>query len=246
MAYFEMTAPELDLDDPVLVEGLPGMGLIGKLVTDHLLDEFGMTYYAGIYCEGVPSVAAYRMDDSTVRPPIQVYADADRDLLILVSDIPVSPSGGKELADCVTDFLVEHDVTAIYTSGFDEGIEDAEDDESRDLYGIATGDGDELLERADIGPPHHAGIVTGATGSLLNRSGEVGLDSVGLLIKSSNDLPDIRAARTVIEQGIEPITGVDVDTGPFADGSIEMSAIAESVLETMQASSRVEPTPTFQ
>ena len=28
------------LDDPVLVEGLPGVGHVGKLAAEHLLEEF--------------------------------------------------------------------------------------------------------------------------------------------------------------------------------------------------------------
>lgn len=245
MAHVDVVAPDLALEEPTLVEGLPGMGLIGKLVADHLREEFEMTYYAGVHCEGVPPVAAYRTDDPTVRPPVQVYAADDRDLLVLVSDIPVSPSDAPEFADCITDFLGAQDVTPVFTSGFDESVEAGQGGQGRALHGVATGDGEDLLAMAGIEPPHHAGIVTGSTGALLERAGEVGLDGVGLLVESTDELPDVEAALAVIEDGIEPITGLAVDTRPFVDGSIEMSPIAESVLENMQAGNRAEPTPTF-
>lgn len=245
MAHVDVAEPDLAFDDPILVEGLPGKGLVGKMVADHLRNEFEMTYYAGIYCEGVPSVGAYQMDDTMVRPPVQVFADAGDDLLVLVSDIPISTSDAPEFAHCVTEFLEEHDVTPVYTSAFDEQAEGTEGGHAQDLYGLSTGDGDRLLDEADLRPPHHAGIVTGPTGALLNRAGQVGLDGVGLLFRSTDDLPDVEAARTVIEQGIVPITSFDIDTQPFVDGTIEMSPIAESVLDNMQQGSRAEPTPTF-
>lgn len=246
MSHVEIAAPDVTLDEPVLVEGLPGKGLVGKMVADYLRSEFDMTYYAGIYCEGVPSVAAYRMEETSARPPVQVFAAPKEDFMVLVSDIPVSSADAPEFADCVVDFLVEHAVTPIFTSGFDESVEETVDGPTEDLYGIATGGADALLDEAGVRPPRHAGIVTGPTGALINRAGEVDLDSVGLLVKSGEDLPDFAAALTVLERGIEPITGFDVDTEPFADGSIEMSPIAESVLESMQAGAHAEPTATFQ
>ena len=34
---------EYTLTDPVLIEGLPGVGHVGKLAAEHLLDEFPST-----------------------------------------------------------------------------------------------------------------------------------------------------------------------------------------------------------
>ena len=41
MDEFEIEAPaDPDLEAPVLVEGLPGIGHVGKLAAEHLLEEF--------------------------------------------------------------------------------------------------------------------------------------------------------------------------------------------------------------
>lgn len=249
MAHVDVKTPDVELDEPTLLDGLPGEGLVGKLIADHLVDAFDMQYYAGVYCEGIPRVAAYRMDDSTVRPPLQIYADDRNDLLTLVSDVPISPSRSPEFTVCITDWLEQHDATPVYLSGLPTGVEAGDDHATRELSGLATGDGERLLEKADLAPPRHDGIVTGPTGALLNRACEVGLASVGLLVESSGELPDYDAAVTVVERGIEPIVGVDVDTRPFVDRSIEMSPVAESALrqleESADGSSRAQPTATF-
>lgn len=263
MAHIQLKAPDLELDEPTMLDGLPGEGLIGKLVADYVVDQFDMVYYAGVYCEGIPRVAAYRMDDSEVRPPLQIHADADNDLLVLASDVPISPSQSPEFNVCITDWLDEVGAVPIYLSGLPAGVEGeaagpgtetdsgggADSRGPRELSGLATGDGDALLAKADLPPPRHDGIVTGPTGALLNRACDVGLDSVGLLVESHDELPDYEAARTVIERGIEPIVGIDVDTGPFVDRSIEMSPVAESVLQQLEGSpdgsSRAQPTATF-
>lgn len=248
MAHVDVVAPDLAFDEPLLVDGLPGRGLVGKLVADHLVGEFGMDYYAGIHCEGVPPIAAYRADGSAVRSPVQLYADPDHDLLALTSDVPVSPSRAPQFAGCITDWLVEHSVTPIYLAGLDGTVDPDEEARRRELYGLSTGDGDAILDAAGIVPPRHAGIVTGPTGALLDRASEVDLAGVGLLVESDGEFPDLDAARVVVDRGIEPIAGIDIDTEPFVDRATELSPVAESALGQLHESdgnSRAKPTPTF-
>lgn len=249
MAHVNIEHPDLTFDEPVLLDGLPGQGLIGKLVADHVVGEFDMEYYASVYCEGVPPVAAYRTDDSTVRSPVQIYAAADHDLLALVSDVPVSPSDSPDFAECITGWLDEQGVVPIFLSGLSAAFEPDEGNRLREVSGLSTGDGDALLEKAGLAPPRHTGIVTGPTGALLNHASDVGLDSVGLLVQSNDELPDYDAARTVIDEGIGPIVDIEIDTSPFADRSFEMSRLAESALErgerATEESTRARPTPTF-
>lgn len=249
MAHIDVETPDITLDEPLLIDGLPGKGLIGKLVADHLVGEFEMDYYAGVHCEGVPSMAAYRANESPIRPPVQLYADAERDLLALTSDIPVSPSSAPAFADCIVEWLGGHGVTPIFLAGL-EGTADADEDaKSRELYGVSTGDGDTLLDEAGIVPPRHHGIVTGPTGALLERAGEVDIGGVGLLVESDRELPDIDAAQVVIDRGIEPLTGLNIDTEPFVDRTIEMSAVTKGVFDQLggsdEASGGAQPTPTF-
>lgn len=249
MAHVDVQKPDLAFDDPMLVDGLPGKGLIGKLVVDHLIEEFEMDYYAGVHCEGVAPMAAYRANESAVRPPVQLYADAENDLLVLSSDIPISPSSAPAFADCIVDWLRGQKVAPIFLAGLDGMTDLDENARSRDLYGISTGDGDALLDAAGIDPPQQPGVVTGPTGALLERASEVGIDGVGLLVESGGEFPDIDAAEIVIDDGIEPLVGVEIDTTPFVNRTIEMSPIAESVLgqmrESGEASSGAQPTPTF-
>lgn len=133
MAHVTVENPDLSLDDPFLLDGLPGRGLIGKLVVDHVLDAFDIEYYAGVYCEGIPPVAAYRSNDSTVRPPVQVYTDPGRDLLALVSDVPVSPSDAPEFADCMVGWFEERSVTPILLGGLSQESEVESGERSREV-----------------------------------------------------------------------------------------------------------------
>jgi uncharacterized protein (TIGR00162 family) len=48
------TVAQPDLDSPVLIEGLPGVGHVGKLAAEHLLEEFETTLVARLYSEHFP------------------------------------------------------------------------------------------------------------------------------------------------------------------------------------------------
>ena len=121
----------LELEEPVMVEGLPGVGLVGKIAADHLVDAFDMTYYAACRCDGLPDVAVYGEGERGVKPPVRIYADERRDLLVLQSDVPVSPAAATEFAGCIAGWLADNEVFPIYASGLPEDKE-----EVPALYGV--------------------------------------------------------------------------------------------------------------
>lgn len=206
MARIDVHDESVSFDEPFLVEGLPGVGLVGKIATDHLIEEFSMTHYASVHCDGLPRIGVYREDDDELKPPVRIYADPERDLLALQSEVPVSGSGAPNFAACVTGWLEERGVTPLYLSG-----RPAEKDGSPAVYGVATGEASEHLDRAGIVPPRETGFISGPTGALLNRAIETGFDSLGLIVESDPQFPDPEAARALIQNAVGPILGIEVD-----------------------------------
>ena len=244
MAQIEVVR-DMELESPVLVEGLPGIGLVGKIAADHLVRAFDMDHYASCHCEGLPKVAAYQEDDPAVRPPVRIYADEGRDLLLLQSDVPVSPERATAFSTCVTGWLVEEDVTPIYLSGLP-----AEKDGVPEMYGISTGDGDALLAEYDIAQPSESGLVSGPTGALLSEASQADLDSLGLIVQANKQFPDPEAARVLIVEGIEPIADIEVGTDTLVEQAEEISQARENLAKQMQQaedeSSQAQPLGMYQ
>jgi uncharacterized protein len=244
MAHVEELV-DVTLSEPVLVEGLPGMGLVGKIAADHLVETFDMEFVAGVHCEGLPEVAVYHGGSPEVLPPVRIYADEEHDLLVLQSDVPVSAAAAGEFADCVTAWLESNGVFPIYLSGLAE-----EKDTPPAVYGIATGDAEGRLEEAEVSPPSDGGLVSGPTGALVKAAAEEDLDAVGLIVQSDRQFPDPEAARAVIEHGIEPLAGVDADTDALADHAEEIRKVREEMAKRVQqqedASSEAQPIRGFQ
>lgn len=236
---------EMDLESPMLVEGMPGVGLVGKIAADHLVTTLDMEYYGSCHCDGLPRVAIYDEGDRAVRPPVRIYADQANDLLVLQSDVPVSPQAAPEFATCITGWFEKEDVTPICLSGLSE-----EKDDVPSMYGIGTGTAGELLEEHDIDPPTENGMISGPTGALLAEIGERQIDGIGLVVQANANFPDPEAARVLLVDAIEPLAGVEIDTSKLVEQAEEIADAREKLAKQMQQaeeeSSQAQPLGMYQ
>lgn len=244
MAHIEQHR-SIDLESPMLVEGLPGVGLVGKIAADHLVDQFDMVDVAACRCDGLPRVAVYEAGSHGVKSPVRIYADEERDLLVLQSDVPVSPGAATEFAGCVTDWLDAVDATPLYLSGLPGDKNDVPQ-----MYGIGTGDGPELLAEHDIDAPPDRGMISGPTGALLARAEQHAIDGVGLVVQVNPQFPDPESARVLLQRGIGPIAGIDVDTELLVEQADRIADARERLAERMQQadeeSTRAQPIGMYQ
>ncbi|MFC7155563.1 proteasome assembly chaperone family protein [Halomarina halobia] len=237
---------DLSLSSPTLVEGLPGVGLVGKIAADHLVDTLGMTHYADVHCEGIPRVAVYHGESSEVKPPVRLYADEERDLLVLQSDVPVSPQSATDFASCIVGWLDEHDVTPLFLSG----LPSEKDSGTPELYGVSTGDGERLLDEGGIVPPAESGYVSGPTGALLYEACQHGLAGVGLIVEADPQFPDPEAARVILKHGVGQLLDVEVNTDRLVEQAEEIRDARERLAQRMQQaadeSTQAQPLRMFQ
>ena len=245
MAQISVRSTQTTFDEPRMVEGFPGAGLVGKIAADHLVAELDMTHYADVHCDGVPRVAVY--DESMeVKTPVRIYADAAHDLLVLRADVPVSPDAADEVADCLSGWFEDHGVTPVYLSGMPA----KKGEDPPGLTGVATGDGRRLLEDAGVGAPSETGVVSGPTGALLNAAVEADLTAVCLVVETDPRFPDPEAASVLLEQGVEPLTGVDVSVDTLVDRAEEIrdarERLAERMRQEVDESTRAQPLRMYQ
>lgn len=222
----------IDLDEPVFVDGLPGVGLVGKIAADHIIDELDTRYLGSVTCEGLPQVAVHDADRRRVLPPVRLYAAPAANLVVLQSDVPVSRTAASDFASCVTNWLVDRSAFPLFLSGLP--AEEMDVDDVPSLYGIATGDGADVLDDHAIDPPTERGIVGGPTGALLHEAGNRDHSGVGLIVESDAQFPDPAAARKLIVDGIEPIAGVDVSTENLVEQSEQIRDQKQRLAQRMQ------------
>lgn len=229
MARVAVHAEDIGVESPYLLEGLPGVGLVGKIAVDHLVTSWEMDHVASIHCEGIPQVAVYGDGAYDIHPPVRLYADADRNVLALQSDVPISPEVSTDFAACVTEWLDDHDATPLYLVGLA-----AEKDGVPDLYGVATGSEADLLADHDVAAPTDSGMVSGPTGALIAEAEKRDLDGLGLIVEANAQFPDPESARVLLTRAIEPITGLEVDTEALVEQAEEIAEAREKLAQRMQ------------
>ena len=193
-----------ELKDAIFIEGLPGVGNVGKLAAEHLLEEVGAKRFAVVFSKYFPPQVLVE-DDGTiklVRNELYYWKrDGGKgpDLVLLVGDYQgLTPEGQYELADTIIDLCVDMGVKRIYTLG---GFGVGKMVEEPRVLGAATTE--ELVEEMkgkevvfSRGEPG-SGIV-GASGLLLGLGHMKGIGAVCLMGETSGYFIDPSAARQLL------------------------------------------------
>lgn len=209
-----------------MVDALPGAGLVGKIAGEFLIDELGMKYYASIESTDLPPVMIYE-NEYDLKPLVRIYADPGSGVGVVTSDIPVFLDS-RNFIETITRWLNDKQVLPLYLVG--QPIEDA----ANDVYGVSTGGGRRLLEEHGFSPPPGVGAVAGATGALMHEADSQNLSSLGFVVDVDSFFPAPGAARTLIDEAIEPVTGIEVDTQQLLETEDQIAEQKEKLAEELR------------
>lgn len=224
------------LRHPILVEGLPGVGNVGKLAAEHLVDQLKAVKFADIYSKFFPPQILVN-DSGTIRlVSNEMYyvlrPDATNDLLILIGDYQgLTPEGQYELSDKTLRIAKEFGVKRIFTLG---GYGLGKMIEKPRVLGAATDP--ELVEEMkkqgvtfSKGEPG-SGIV-GASGLLLGLGNLYDMRSVCLMGETSGYFVDPKAAQAVLEI-LANVLSVKLDFSELESKAEQIDMITSKLRET--------------
>jgi uncharacterized protein (TIGR00162 family) len=179
------------LKNPLLIEGLPGMGSVGKIALDFIVDELKPKVLYKIYSYSFPH-SVYLTTKSTVElPNVRLYyykgKKSSRDLLILGGDTqPTDEKNSYEFADKVLDLIEPFDCKDVLTLG---GIGLPNEVKKSKLFGAVTCD--KALEqykktskKIDFKANKKVEAIFGASGLLLGLANLRGVKGMALLAET--------------------------------------------------------------
>lgn len=227
------------LRDPILVEGLPGVGNVGKLAAEHLVDQMKAVKFVDIYSKYFPPQVLVN-DSGTIKLVSNEMhyvrrEDKPNDLLILVGDYQgLTPEGQYELADRTLKVAKELGVRRIYTLG---GYGLGRMIEKPRVLGAATDE--QLVEEMKAfgvtfskGEPG-SGIV-GASGLLLGLGRLYDMRSVCLMGETSGYFVDPKGAQAVLEV-LSRILDVKIDFAELEAKAQQIDMITSRLRESEPA-----------
>ncbi|HLF54943.1 MAG TPA: PAC2 family protein [Candidatus Nanoarchaeia archaeon] len=116
------TAKKPKLNHPILIEGLPGIGNVGKVAIDFVIDEMRAKKIAEFQSNELPHTVFVNEQNLVDLPSIEVYCkkfgNGKRDLLLVAGDIqPATETGCYTFCDAVLDMAQEYNCDEIITLG---------------------------------------------------------------------------------------------------------------------------------
>ncbi|MEM2098545.1 MAG: proteasome assembly chaperone family protein [Candidatus Bathyarchaeia archaeon] len=192
----------VELRDPVLVAGLPGLGLVGKIAARFLIKRLGAQRFAFLYSPHFPYFVLVNKRGA-VRLLRGVFyfwrnpAVDGPDFIFFTGDSQAQTIEGQyEIADCMLDFVKQHGARTVVSIG-GYRVEVAGKPK---VYAAASAQ--DVLNKAlsagavvsDAGSP-----IVGTAGLLLGLARFKHVDALCLLGETRGYLPDPLAARSVLE-----------------------------------------------
>ncbi|MDB2225456.1 proteasome assembly chaperone family protein [Halorubrum ezzemoulense] len=230
----EVATPELD--DPVLIEGLPGVGHVGKLAAEHILEEFDGELVRRVYATEFPPQVS--VDDEGVAEltcaEFHAVETDGADLLVLTGDHQAGSNAGHyRLTSTFLDVAAEFGAERAFALG---GVPTGELVEEYTVLG-AVSDGDLTADLEDAGVEFRAdepaGGIVGVSGLVLGLGGRRGFDATCLMGETSGYLVDPKSARAVLEV-LEAVLDLRVDYESLEDRAEEMEEVVGKIREMQE------------
>ena len=230
----EVATPELD--DPVLIEGLPGVGHVGKLAAEHLLEEFDGELVRRVYATEFPPQVNVDGDGVAELTCAEFHAveTEGADMLVLTGDHQAGSNAGHyRLTTTFLDIAESFGATRAYALG---GVPTGELVEEYTVLG-AVSDADLLegLEAAGVEfrPDEPAGGIVGVSGLVLGLGARRGFEAACLMGETSGYLVDPKSARAVLEV-LQALLDFDVDYETLEDRAEEMEEVVGKIREMQE------------
>ena len=216
MSFTEIVvSEEVQLENAILLEGLPGVGNVGKLAVAHLIEELGATKCTEIYSSHFPPQVLIEENGEVRLVNNELFywrgKDGARDLLFLVGEYQGMESSGQyELTLKMLDLAKEMGVTPIYPlGGYGQGKLVPE---PRVLGAATSPEMVKRLRKAGVefieGEPG-AGIV-GASGLLLGLGKLRGIEGGCLMGETSGYMVDPKSAQALLVT-LQKLLGIKID-----------------------------------
>ena len=175
------------LNNPVFIEGLPGIGNVGKVAVDFLIDELKAKKLYEITSYTFPHSVFVNEDNLVELPIVEIFYKkcGKRDILLLGGDVqPIDEISSYEFSEKILDIVQKFNGKEVITLG---GIGLADIPKKPKVY--CTGNTKKIIDRykSDLVSNNLYGVVgpiVGVSGLLLGLASRRGIDAIAFLAET--------------------------------------------------------------
>lgn len=216
--------------NPLVIEGFPGIGLVGNITCQHIIEELGMKNVGSLDSRYFPPVAV--LFNGIIHMAVRIYESAEHEIVVIISDIPIHPTASYDVSKALVTWMESINARNIVSIA---GI--ATNTGERRVFGGATTTSmlDKIKDKTEI---FQVGTISGISGSIMSECFLRNIPAIGLLGETPSPNPDPRAAVEVVTV-LNNIFDLSIDTEKLMSQAeqieIELSKLAEQVKSTETA-----------
>lgn len=224
----------ISLDNPVFVEGLPDVGLVGVITTSSLIDQLNMELYGHIESDLLPAIMV--LHRAELLHPVRLYASGDGRIVLLTSEIALMPTSYYPLAYSLIDWAIRNKVSKVISvNGYP--VPNRLDIKKPQVFGVGNGkDAVEFLRKHGV-EVIEEGFIAGFYALLLRESKKYRIPGLALLGQSFPKYPDPGAAASVIDKLAEML-GIDIDVKPLLEKEDEIKLGLRDLMKQTEGAMR--------
>jgi hypothetical protein len=216
------------LNDPILIEGLPGIGFVANIAILHLINELKAKRFAAIVSASFQDFAVTAEEGGTRSPINELYyhkrEDERRDLILWHGNTQALTTFGQyELCGKVLDIAQELGCRFVISIG---GFKKDEVQAVPAICSAAT-DQETLKEALDLGTKVMVGHIFGIAGLLIGLSKLRNMKGFAILVDTLGMYPDANAARYALT-ALGKYLNMEID-------SSRLDATADQTKKTLEA-----------
>ncbi|KHO45720.1 MAG: hypothetical protein QS98_C0008G0024 [archaeon GW2011_AR3] len=207
--------------NPKIITGFPGFGLVGTIATEFLIEHLQTESIGKMWLEEGPAVVA--VHNEKIIDPIGIFYNQKHNIMVVHG---LSAGQGMEwaLADEIMRLADEVDASELIPL---EGVASVQANDNPQVFFHATHD-DKKAKFTQIGlQPMQEGIIMGVTSALM-----VKLDKPlsSLFVESHADLPDSKAAARLVA-ALDKYLSLGVDEKPLLETAEKFEQKLKGLLE---------------
>lgn len=242
MVTYLKTFKDVKLNNPILIEGLPGIGNVGKVVVEYMIEKLGAQKLGELYSSHFP-YHVFVNEDDTVQLPTNLFyywkkkKKNQRDIILLTGDIQsITPEGHYEIGSKIIDFIKEYGSKEIITIG---GFGLQKMPKKPKVIGAVTEKKLKTrLKKAgvDFSGGSRIGFIVGASGLLLGLGKLEGMNGYCLMGETISTQPfftDSTAAKSVLTV-LNKVLHLNIDMDELSEMSGEMEKAIDKAKEIQQ------------
>src|SRR3989344_5052126 len=181
----EFSKPELK--NPILIEGLPGIGNVGKIAVDFMIDNLKAKKFIDIYSKAFPNSVFVNEKNLVHLPRISLYYKRlkNKDVIFLAGDVqPLDEKACYEFCDLIIEIFKKNKGKEIITMG---GIGMPKIPKDPKVY--CTANNNDIIKKYKTREINDqifgtVGPIIGVTGLLVGLAGKSYIPSIALLVQT--------------------------------------------------------------